>query len=128
MGREGRMKTADLSLDTIARGALPEKFQRQLTALLENVLDVNTDPKVKRTITIQITFRPEEERTRMAVDVDVTAKLAPQQGDTGEAFIGRREGTGEVVAVTFDPEQSDLFGKGGTDVRPIQLSKSGGAT
>ena len=46
------MKTADLSLETIASGTVPEKFQRALEKVLENILDPNTDAKAKRQITV----------------------------------------------------------------------------
>lgn len=113
------MKTADLNLDTIAKGAIPERFRHVLQGVLDNILDPNTEAKDKRRIVIEITFRPTEERTRMDVDADVSAKLAPPKGATAQAYIGQREG--EVVAVVIDPEQTEIFGAGGTDVRPLVL-------
>ena len=44
-----------LDLQTVADGALPELFERELNAVLMNIDDVNTDPKKKRRITIEIT-------------------------------------------------------------------------
>ena len=103
------MKSADLSLDTVARGAVPEKFDHALRAILDNVMDPNTPWDAKRSITITLSFRPHEDRRQMDVDADVTTKLANMKSDTGIAYIGQRDG--EIVAVTVDPEQPDMFDK-----------------
>ncbi len=112
--------TADLSLDTLAGGAVPEKFAHQLRIILENILDPNTEAEAKRTIEIKVTFRPDEDRQRIDTDVDFKAKLAPLKGDTGQVYVGEREG--EIVAVAYDPRQADFF-NANTDVRPIASAK-----
>jgi len=116
------MKLADVSLDTLAGGALPEKFAHQLRLVLDNILDPNTEAEQKRSIEIKITFRPEDDRARVDADVDIRAKLAAPKGDTGQVYIGQREG--EIVAVTYDPEQADFFNEE-TDVRPIERGRRG---
>ncbi len=116
------MKTTDLSLDSVAGGALPEKFEHQLRKVLENIVDPNTEAKEKRIIDIRITLRPGEDRVRVDAEVEVRARLAGPRSDHGQVFLGAREG--EVVAVTYDPEQADLFKKEkGGDVTPLRLQK-----
>lgn len=95
-----------LSLDTIGGGAAAELFQQELDKVLENVLDPNTDPTAKRTITLKITIVPSESRTQAAVGVEADSRLAPFNGASGVVFVGRR--MGRAIAVAHDPKQMQM--------------------
>lgn len=116
----------DLTLQNVAGGALPEKFQRALSELLENVRDPNTDPTKQRKITIDVKFKPEESREEAKVSTQVKTSLAPDKPDEGVIFLGRREG--ELTAVAFDPRQEDLFPEeADADVTPLREADEGGS-
>lgn len=107
-----------LTLDTIAGGAVPELFERELQNVMDNIRDYDTDPEAKRSITIKVTFAPVGDKRSVAgTDVSVTSKLAPPAPVDGMMWLGRRDGA--LVAVTQNPQQGDMFDEDDADVTPI---------
>ena len=51
-----------INLETLAEGGLTEKVNMALQEVLNNIIDPNTDYKVKRKLTIDITFISQEDR------------------------------------------------------------------
>lgn len=79
-----------LTMTTICDGAVQEKVDRALRAVADNILDPNTDPKKKRSITMKIVFQPnEDDREDVAVHVEVTKSLAPEAGVKTQLFIAK---------------------------------------
>jgi len=97
----------ELDLGTISSGAIPELFSLELGRVLENIHDPNTDAKEAREIIVKVKIKPDEDRHRLSISSQVTVKLAPRKAVPGMAYTGARNG--HVVAVTYDPRQSDLF-------------------
>jgi len=95
-----------LSLTTINRGAAVELFQQELEKVLENVLDPNTPAEAKRTITLKVTFVPNESRQSAQIAVEADSKLAPFNGVGGVCFVGRRRG--RAMAIAHDPQQMQI--------------------
>ena len=84
-------KLIGLDLSHIAEGGLQEKLDNELEKVFDNILDLNTDAKAKRKITITLTMSSNEERT-------VKAKLAPQNAVATTILVGRDYDTGMVHA------------------------------
>lgn len=103
-------ETKKLTLATLKGGAAEELFQRELARVLENIRDPNTDAKKARTITLDFSFLPVEDRNgarrETAVVIDSKCKLVPVIGVGSFAFIAS-EG-GELIAYTNDVEQESL--------------------
>lgn len=79
-----------LTMTTICDGAVQEKVDRAIQAVADNILDPNTDPKKKRSITMKIVFQPnEDDREDVAVHVEVTRSLAPEAGVKTQLFIAK---------------------------------------
>lgn len=95
-----------LTLATLARGAAEELFQQELPKVLENILDPNTEPESKRTISLKITLLPSKERTQVGIGVEIDSKLAAFRGAGGMVFVGRR--MGKPIAVPHDPNQLQI--------------------
>lgn len=120
---------ADVDLDTVAGGALPEKFEHALLErVLPNIMDPNTEPTDVRKITMEVAFKPEQDRCTVPTSVKVKVKLADPKADTGVVHVGERRG--ELAAVTYDPSQQDLFGPEDEDdderVTPIDARERAG--
>jgi hypothetical protein len=96
-----------VTLATLADGAAAELFQSELDRVLRNIADVNTDAKQKRTITLTVTFAPDEERELGHVTVKAAAKLAGLKGAKTNVYFGRHQG--QLVATEYNPKQSGLF-------------------
>lgn len=83
-----------VELSNVVGGALQEKFNKSFERVIDNLQDQNTSFKVKRSITIKLTFEQNEERDDVSVSVDVQEKLAPQTGMKTSFAIGKDLKTG----------------------------------
>src|SRR5713101_3382989 len=77
------------TLDTIANGALKEKFAEALAHLMANVDDPNTEAKQKRRISIEIDFTPDGSRQSVEVVAKVKSKLASTKAAESVLFVVR---------------------------------------
>jgi len=96
-----------VSLETIGGGALSELFDAELSRILANIADPNTDAKATREVTIKIAFKPNAERDVADVTLKCASKLAGIQTVETRLFMGRH--AGKLIAVESDPRQSNLF-------------------
>lgn len=85
-------------LSKIADGGLQEKFIQELEKVTENILDINTEAKKKRTVTITLTYLPNENRDAVSVYSEVKSKLVPQDGVATTLLVGRNSDTGLIEA------------------------------
>lgn len=90
-----------INLEKFAGGALAEKFNMAFQEVLENIADLNTGHKAQRKITIDLTFKPNEERELSQVDVQVKTKLAPSKS-VGTTILIDRDGKGGIVASEYN--------------------------
>lgn len=95
-----------MTLTTICGGAVEEKFQRALSDVTRNILDPNTDPKKKRTITIRLTLSLSKTDVG-AIDVkaDVTKKLEPHKAAKTSLLIDMEPGGDYVRLIEHAPGQ-----------------------
>lgn len=96
-----------VTLDTIGGGALTELFQAELSRILSNITDPNTDTKSKRVMTIQVKFKPNRDRDVADVELTCSSKLAGIMTVSTQLFMGQHRG--KLIAVESDPRQSELF-------------------
>lgn len=85
-----------IDLNKMAGGALQEKFNREITKVIENMQDPNTPYSTARSINIKITFRQGEERDDAKVDIAVTSKLAGVINASTSFAMGKDLESGEV--------------------------------
>lgn len=90
-----------VELKDLIGGALQEKFSKSFEKVVENLQDQNTSFKVKRKITIELSFDQNEARDDVSVSVDVKEKLAPQAGMKTSFYIGKDLRTGEIYAEEY---------------------------
>lgn len=90
-----------VNLETFAGGALQEKFDDAMEKVLVNMTDPNTPWKIKRKITVEVTFEQNEDRDDSTVNVSVVPKLAPVKPVSTRMAIGKDLETGEVFAEEY---------------------------
>ena len=116
------------NLETFAGGELSRQINRDIEAVMRNVVDPNTDVKAKRKITVTIEFKPNEQRNFITTNVNSKPTLAPalgavtalgvQQDLTSGAIavaeIGSKmpEATAKVEGKTVDTETGEIMEKG----------------
>ncbi len=96
-----------VTLDTIGGGALSELFAAELSRILSNITDPNTDSKTKRVMTLTVKFKPNRDRDVADVELTCSSKLAGIMTVSTQLFVGKHKG--QLVAVESDPRQSGLF-------------------
>ncbi|MCF6466374.1 replication terminator protein [Clostridium sp. Cult2] len=124
-----------INLEKFAGGALTEKFNLALKDVLENIADPNTDHKIKRKLTLELTFVTEEDRELSMVDISTKTKLAPAKSVATKIIIDR-DGNGGIVASEYNNQIKGqqymkvdestgeiLQDDGGVDTKGIKLIK-----
>lgn len=96
-----------LSIENICGGAVPERFQRELSALLQNINDPNNPAETKRTLTLQFDFEPFPDRNGAIVTLTCKSKLAPVENLQGGVYFARNGLT--LKAYAHDPQQAKMF-------------------
>ncbi|NQN57285.1 hypothetical protein HPA10_02610 [Streptococcus suis] len=87
-----------LDLSSIAAGGLQEKLNNELARVIENILDPNTDPTVKREVSIKLVLKPNDQRNSVDTIMEVKSKLAPQVKLSTTILVGQNYETGEIHA------------------------------
>ena len=94
-----------VNLEKFAGGALSEKFNMAYKEVLENILDPNTEFKIKRKLTLELSFALTEDRELSIVDISTKTKLAPNAPTSTEILIDR-DGNGGIVASEYEKQYS----------------------
>jgi hypothetical protein len=100
-------KMPGVTLETIGGGALSELFAAELTRILANIADPNTDPAAKRIVTFTVSFKPNRARDVADVELKCSSKLAGIMTVSTQLFMGKHQG--KLIAVESDPRQTPLF-------------------
>lgn len=116
------------NLETFAGGELSRQINRDIEAVMRNVVDPNTDVKAKRKITVTIEFKPNEQRNFITTNVNSKPTLASALGavtalgvqqdltsgaiDVAEIGSKMPEATVKVEGKTVDTETGEIMEKG----------------
>lgn len=96
-----------LCLANICGGVVEQVFQRELSQILANIADVNTEPEAKRKITFEFTFEPFEDRSGAKILFACKSKQVPTDMAPGIMFLAQKGTT--FLAFAHDPKQTRLF-------------------
>lgn len=108
------------SIVQMARGAIEERIDLEMTRILENILDPNTKATAKRKLTITLELSPDDERSTISVSATAKSALAPTNPVATALYVGRTNGETQAVEMTAQiPGQTDVFG--GEQEAPAQL-------
>ena len=94
--------TDDTSILQMARGAIQERADYEMAKIMTNITDPNTKATGKRTLTIKLTFVPDEDRQTVAVTVQATSALQPTIPVRTALFIAEVS-RNDVTAVEMQP-------------------------
>ena len=104
------MNLEKLTLDNIGKpGLVEELFEHELAKVLQNVADVNTETKTKRTITLTFEVLPDLERQNLKVNISATSKLAPIPKQEGHIFVEEKRYGKPEAYVPIQLEEKELF-------------------
>ncbi|MCM1055614.1 MAG: hypothetical protein NC394_08850 [Bacteroides sp.] len=113
------------SILEMARGAIMEQVNVEVGRVVNNILDPNTDPKKKRSLTLTFEFLPSADRTQVGLKATAKSKLEPNNAIQTALSIGT---VGEqVVAMEMVPQipgQQSLNGEEQEDPKILKFAVS----
>jgi len=111
----------DVTLESLAGGALTELFARELGVVLGNIQDINTDPDAVREITLKVKLKPNDSREVVVVRASASSKLASVKGIETAIYVGRRGG--QVIATEYNPRQMNFNELNVVDIKKGEANK-----
>lgn len=107
------MKTvAAKSILEMAYGSIMERADYEMEKIVENILNENTDPEAKRTMTLKLVFEPSPDREMVNVNVQASSKLAPFVSLRVGLRVGRSGGACYAKELSAEvPGQLDINGQ-----------------
>jgi len=95
---------AKINLSNLANGSVAERIDTELTRVLENMADPNTDPKKARKLTVIVTLKGNENRDIADVSIQTKSTIVPAK-DVETKFILDRDNSGRVVGAELKSGQ-----------------------
>lgn len=99
--------TKQVGLDTVAGGAAAELFERELSAVLENIQDANTNWKTPRKVILEVTIHANDKREFGHTTLKCSSKLAAVSPVSTPIFFGLDKG--KAVAFEHESTTEPLF-------------------
>ena len=96
----------------MASGAIQERVDYEMSKIIDNILDPNTNPNGKRKLNLVIEFVPDSERQIVSVRTTAKSTLCPTNPVSTSLWI-TGDTQGDVTAVEMVPNipgQIDVFG------------------
>ena len=97
------MEDVKSSILQMAKGAIQERVDYEVAKVIDNILDMNTDPKTKRKITLTIELKPDDNRQFIALSASAKSTLAPVV-PIGTTLGIAADKNGEMVIVETVPQ------------------------
>lgn len=93
-----------VTLYTLGGGAAHELFQEELTKVIDNILDVNTDSDAVREVSLKVRIKPDKgDRGQADVLISCTSKTAAISAVGSRFYLGKKEG--KPIAYEHNPKQ-----------------------
>ena len=114
-----------IDLNTFADGALAERFHQEFERVMQNMADLNTDPKKARKIVLTLSFAGDKKRDVWNCQVQATSKLAPTEAVESKILLDMDQNgnlVGQELASGIQRQfYMDLQGDVKTDVgQPVE--------
>lgn len=105
------------SILQMARGAIQERADYEMSGILANILDPNTSATAKRKLTITLELKPDDTRQNIAVSVTAKSALASTNPVVTSLYVAD-----EDTVVKMVPQVPGQFSIGGGEQEaPPQL-------
>jgi hypothetical protein len=96
-----------ISIDTLEGGDAKEKVNWEIQRAIDNCLDLNTEFKKTRKVTLTISMVPTEDRKKVAITYQAGSKLVPEKAGATVAHIGSDE-SGVSIGYVDVSKQTDI--------------------
>lgn len=92
------------SILEMAQGAIMEQVNVEVGKIVDNIMDLNTEAKKKRTLTLTVDFIPSGDRSQVAINATAKSKLLPNNAVQTTIYVGADAATGEIQAIEMTPQ------------------------
>ena len=114
------------SILRMAMGAIEERVNYEMGSVLDNILDINTEAKQKRRMTITLEFLPDAERRTIQVNAGVKSALVPTDPVLTSLYVASSPATGEMEVYEMVPQipgQQALEGSAQEEPKVLKFEK-----
>ena len=91
------------SLLQMAKGAIQERVDYEVSRVVDNILDMNTEAKVKRKVVLTIVMTPDDDRQVVKIEASAKSTLAPVV-PVGTSLVITADGNGEMILAEIVPQ------------------------
>jgi hypothetical protein len=102
------------SLLQMAKGAIQERVDYEVTRVVDNLLDMNTEAKAKRKVVLTITMVTDDDRRVVKVEASAKSTLAPVT-PIGTSLVITADGNGEMMLAEIIPQVPGQISMTGTE-------------
>lgn len=96
-------KDARSSILQMVGGAVQERVDLEVSRVVDNILDINTEATAKRKITLTIELKPDKERQFITMAASAKSSLAPVI-PIGTTLAITADGNGEMMIAEMTPQ------------------------
>lgn len=115
------MDYKEKSIIQMAKGAIEERIDYEMTKIVNNIRDESTAPTASRELTVKIKLTPDANRKTITVSASASSKLAPTTPIMTALYIGK-DHNGNLGAVEMTPQiPGQAFMDGSEQEEPYQL-------
>ena len=113
------------SLLQMAKGAIQERVDYEVSRVVDNILDINTEAKVKRKVVLTIEMVPDDNRQVVKIEASAKSKLAPVV-PVGTSLVITADGNGEMMLAEIVPQVPGQINMNGEEQEAPKLLKIAG--
>ena len=114
-----------ISVVDMAQGALKEQIDAELSRVLKNMADPNTEHGKPREINVKLKFTTNADRNLVSVTASATSKLQPNKQIQSQLFVGMDGSNIEAVEITKGvPGQINVDGEVIEQPKAVRLAQS----
>ena len=101
------------SLLQMAKGAIQERVDYEVTRVVDNLLDMNTEAKAKRKVVLTLVMTTDDDRRVVKVEASAKSTLAPVT-PIGTSLVITADGNGEMMLAEIIPQVPGQISMEGT--------------
>ena len=110
------------SLLQMAKGAIQERVDYEVTRVVDNILDMNTEAKVKRKVVLTIVMIPDDDRQVVKIEASAKSTLAPVV-PVGTSLMITADNNGEMILAEIVPQIPGQISMNGSEQEAPKILK-----
>lgn len=110
------------SLLQMAKGAIQERVDYEVSRVVDNLLDMNTEAKAKRKVVLTIVMATDDDRRVVKVEASAKSTLAPVT-PIGTSLVITADGNGEMMLAEIIPQVPGQISMAGDEQEAPKILK-----